>query len=42
MAKHENFNLDLGNTRVDNVGAIFMTGNVTLNSHTKHVYMRYK
>ena len=28
--------------RVDNVGAIFMVGNVTTTSHTKHVYIWYK
>ena len=28
--------------RVDNVGAIFMAGNVTAMSHNKHVDVRYK
>ena len=28
--------------RVDNLGAIFMAGNVTAASHTKHMDIRYK
>ena len=27
--------------RVDNVGAIFMTNNITTKSHTKHMVIRY-
>ena len=27
--------------KVDNIGAIFMAGNVTATSHTKHVDIRY-
>ena len=28
--------------RIDKIGAIFMTGNVTTTSHSKHLDIRYK
>ena len=27
---------------IDNVGAIFMAGNMTATGHTKHMYIKYK